>query len=863
MQHWQSRYTYPAAVLVIVLATFALYAGIVFPRDLDAIHPWSSDAWGHLIKAVYLRQEIGEGNWYPDLFPEWYSGQQMLRYFPPITYFALVGLTELTGNIYMAGNYLLLIAALVGGVSVLLFAPRIGLGWATMAGVFFVIFPDNLRVAFAEGNLPRIISTALLPAAFYFLVNLMEHNGRKRDFLGLVFLVGLIVLSHAMMAGIAMFGFGMYAVSYWLVGRGPLKTAAIGAGALTIGLFVSAWWMFPSLTGGITELDNAASSEAIAQFPVSISFNPGLRSTDHEIFYVGLSVLIATLISWPLWSRLEPWVKSMVPVTLIMMLIGSTLIVEIWRALPAHQLFWPLRFMSFASLLLVLNSLIVASTMFKLSVAPRMRWLRFAALAIPLLMLADFQPSTALIRTREIPDDVASIAEQLRERSGWRVATADLSRLGSAPAMLFTTEGGREQIFGWAFQGSITAALLARVNQSMEQGHLGYTVSRLERLGTDDVVYLPQADIDPGFRPALESEGFEIVHTAGRLTLFHKDGAPRAVDIPLKVFGIGSGANNISLLFPEVTTGTSDNIEDYDMDFLELFDVIVLSRFTFNNRQSAEQQIENLAAQGKTIVVDLTSAPLDTLSREPKFLGVYGEPVLQIKQARTIIDGVVSPLLPFTDEFGTWRSVTPQGADEVLIPFEYISIEGTALSRNVYGDGQVIFVGLNLMFHAAITDDPLAIRMLETILGIEAKRPSGDRTIPLDNYVASEDGWRFDITLPSEQWVLLPMGMHAGTSVEAQGETVDIVGVESLILAKLPGGTSSVHIKSEQTGIYTIGRATTVIGVLVVLYYLIGGYRGALIARLRGRRKDESPESPETPDTQRKPGSAASTGAGP
>ena len=145
------------------------------------------------------------------------------------------------------------------------------------------------------------------------------------------------------------------------------------------------------------------------------------------------------------------------------------------------------------------------------------------------------------------------------------------------------------------------------------------------------------------------------------------------------------------------------------------------------------------------------------------------------------------------------------------------------VSRTLYGEGQVIFVGLNLMFHEAVNDDPLAIRILESVLGIPAKRPSGDKTIAMENYEASEDGWRFNITLPSEQWVLLPMGMHGGTSVEVGGEKVDIVGVESLILAKLPGGTSSVHIKSEQTGIYAIGRATTVIGVLATLYNLTSG----------------------------------------
>ena len=67
---------------VILVAALILYQGIIFPRDEEKIYPWSSDNWGHLIKAVYLREQIAQGVWYPDLFPEWYSGQQMLRYFP-------------------------------------------------------------------------------------------------------------------------------------------------------------------------------------------------------------------------------------------------------------------------------------------------------------------------------------------------------------------------------------------------------------------------------------------------------------------------------------------------------------------------------------------------------------------------------------------------------------------------------------------------------------------------------------------------------------------------------------------------------------------------------------------------------------
>ena len=53
----------------------------------------------------------------------------------------------------------------------LLFSRRYGLFWATLGGVFLVLMPDNLRVAFAEGNLPRVLASALLPATFYFTLN--------------------------------------------------------------------------------------------------------------------------------------------------------------------------------------------------------------------------------------------------------------------------------------------------------------------------------------------------------------------------------------------------------------------------------------------------------------------------------------------------------------------------------------------------------------------------------------------------------------------------------------------------------------------------------------------------------------------
>jgi len=806
---------------VITAAGLFLFWGLLFPRDPDVVYPWSSDAWGHLIKAEYLQEQMELGQYYPDLFPAWYSGQQMLRYYAPLPYYILVGILGITGSIWTAGNVFMAVCSLFGALSFLLFAKRIGLFWATLGALLFLILPDNLRVTFAEGNMPRVLATALLPLAFYFLVNLVERGGRRRDFVGVVVVMGLVVLAHAMMAAIFLLGLGLYVVAFWLVLRAHPRLVGLGALALVSGLLVSAWWLLPSLTGGITELNQAAASEAVATFPVNVVLNPGLRAGDKEIFYVGVALISLPLLAFPLWGRLDPWARALVIVALLMGLISSTLVNDFWKALPLNQLFWPLRFMSFAGFALLLAALTVARSLFAAGSARRRRLLRFAALAVPVLLLVDAWPSVALAHARERPEDVVQIAHELRELDGWRVATADLSRLGSAPSMLFTTEGGREQVFGWAFQGSITAPLIARINQAMGQDHIPYAVSRFARLGADDIAYLPTPEISLSFSDGLFDAGYEVVASHGRLRLYHRDGVPRAMRVPLRVLGIGEGTNNLALLFPETIVGSSSNINDYAPEFLNQFDVLVLSRFTYDVRKEAEDMVVDFASDGKRVIIDLTGAPLDPLSREPKFLGVYGEALLQITQARTVIDGVLSPLLPFTDEYGPWRAVTPQGVDEVIVSFDYPAARGVALGRNSYGDGYVDFLGLNLIFHAAVTNDPFAIRLLEPLIGAESGVLPADEVISLVGYEALEDGYRFEVTAERDEWLLFPMGHHSGTAVTVDGVETRIIGMETLILAHIPAGTHQIHILSNETRVYLIGRAATAIGLMTVFGYLL------------------------------------------
>ena len=47
------------------------------------------------------------------------------------------------------------------------------------------------------------------------------------------------------------------------------------------------------------------------------------------------------------------------------------------------------------------------------------------------------------------------------------------------------------------------------------------------------------------------------------------------------------------------------------------------------------------------------------------------------------------------------------------------------------------------------------------------------------------------------------------------------MGIETLTLAHLPAGTHRVHIGSNETGIYFIGRAATGVGIILVIGYVI------------------------------------------
>jgi uncharacterized membrane protein len=827
-----------------------VYGDVLFLDDPAVRYPWSSDAWGHLIKAEYLISEIGEGRLYPDLFPQWYNGQQMLRYYAPLPYYALAALLPFTSDSFSAGHLFLFIAALSGGLSMLLFSRRFGLLPATVGGILLILMHDNIRVAFAEGNIPRVMASAFLPAVAYFAIELLDApKPNVWRFAGLAALIALVVITHAMMAAILGACIVLLAAVYWTQRWDRLPNALLAVAAVVTGVLLSGWWILPSLTGGITELNVEAASAGLSSIAWSETFGPLGRYANIESFYIGLAAVFGLLIAVGFWRRLGAVSRALLVTSLVTLTISTTLLNPAYSALPMHQLFWPLRFMSFAGFLAVLTIVALLSVLWNRK-GRRYRMERYIAAAMIALFLLDAVPSLRLTGPRDLPHEIAHVSNLLADSGGWRVAAADLSQLGSSPTYLFSTVGGREQVFGWAFQGAPTAPLLGMVNQGIEKGNAHFALSRLDLLGADSLVvlkpeYAHTYPISQEFVDEIPRYGYRTVYEGERVLLYQKEGSPRVYRIEPDVFAVGSASRNLALVFPQVVVGTENAIDAYPLEFLASFDTLILCGFTWNDKGRAEDIVRALSRMGKNVVIDLTGTPVDPVARIPEFLGVYGERVRISNFVSLRFDGFEGRLAPYDTEYSPWQAYVPQGLDSKQITFDIASVQATVAGRKLTGDSShVTFIGLNLPFHAVLTRDPAAIALLESVTGLDANDGMVTEAVPLTSYKPSEAGYDLRVTAPSSGYYIVPVAHHSGTEVEIDGRGVDSLSVEMLTLVRLEEGEHHVRVLSEPTAIYGIGKAASLTGLLIVAAATVPGLlrRWHLIAQNAPRRSPRAAE---------------------
>jgi uncharacterized membrane protein len=803
-----------AAITLLVLLALLIYHSILFPASVTPGYPWGSDTLGHILRAETMQEGIQQGDWLPRLMPDWYLGIQLFRYYPPLPYILLAGLTALGHDPVAAANWFLFLCALAGGLSWLAF--RRWTGWvpALLGGGLYLFLPDNIRVAFAEGNLPRALATALLPLAIYFLLRMVNSDHRPLDRVGLALCMAAIVLTHAMMAAIYAACFALLIGLLWSFRAIKTRPAAWAITTIMAGLLLSGWWLLPSLTGGITEINAAAMTEALAVIPFQNYLNPFIRANNPEVIYIGVALLVLAISALGFSPKRNRYSLALTLTGLCGVLITTPGFNQVFNALPLHNLLWPLRFLGIASTLLLL------ALVWRLEVWSRQApWI--AGLGIALLAL-DGAGSLFLIHLRPLQPDLPAISQELALLPGWREATLDQSVLGSGPAYLFTAAGKREQVFGWAYQGASNASDVAALNDAMQYGQLAYLADRLNRMGVDDVVLWKGAPNAAQTATTLQQAGFLPAYDGKITSLYHRDGSPRAFQAQDTILGIGQAVRPYAFLFPQITVGGSQYLEDYSVQELESFQTILLAGFHWRNQAAAENLVRQVAASRTRVLIDLTGVSDDPLARIPHFLDVWGERVVLAGDPLSI-DGANHSyrIGGFSQDGSLWYTYTPQGLDGIALESNYLDEPLTVYGYRQVPNGQVWFLGLNLAYHAMLTQDPAAIALLSDVLQLPAQSPSDINTIPLEGYLATSSGYQFSIDLNEATRLIVPVAYQEGMQVKLDGKAIPATASEDMPSFSAPAGRHAVQIRLGQTPVYFIGYFATLIGGLLILLSLL------------------------------------------
>lgn len=818
---------------LLILAAAALIYGGLFTAPADLRFPWGSDTWGHLWKAEYLLDHLRAKGSIPRFTSAWYNGIEPFRHWAPLPYVLLLGLRLLTGDIFVAGQLYVVLCAVIGSLSWLAFRRQIGWVGALGAAMVWLIWPDHLRVAFSEGNLPRVLGTALAPLTVYlFLQVLQNRRPRLHQSLGLVVVIHLVVLSHAMVGAIYAASLSLFALIHLLMGGGRWQDHARAWGLLVLGILTAGWWLLPSLVGGLVGQGEADFSQVIAFFAPTDSFNPTLRYHNPDMFYWGLALIPLLGYGFWTWAKRPVWSRAALLTGLTLIVITFPFLRSVYLSLPLHHLLWPTRFASFAGALFLIGGLPGPEE----SAVPSQRTLTAAISAgLALLLVLDGVGSAHLITARPPNPEMQAAINQIPADQPARVAILDQSALGSAPSFLLSHGSVREQIFGWAWQGATTSPNLVWLNTALVEKHYVFLFDRLLEMGTTDIVLMrrlteqeaatgQESVLEQPFEEVAAQFGFSRTWSGESLDLYARTDGPYATAPQYPALAIGRYADNLAYLFPQVEVGKRLELDSYSLAELLRYEVVVLTGPSWKRRPDAESLVRDLVRSGVRVVVDMAGMPLGVLSKRPEFLGVYGEPISLGASAPGMQrnSGEVVMLTPFPTDDGTWHTMIPQGLTMEDGFIHYFGSPTATLGTLTLPEGDLHFAGLNLIFHASRTRDPAAISLLAEMLTLPPDTAPVRSFLPLDHWEPNDDGATLSLAVPSgTDRLIIPISLLDSLQIQSgEGAPLDLEPIHNLIGLHVEPGEWDLTISVTPTRWHTVGAVVSVLALGTLLFML-------------------------------------------
>lgn len=706
---------------ILLSTAILLCAGLITILYLlrGGIYPWGTDLYGHLYKGHFLYEEFIKGNIFPLYSDHWYNGIQLFRYWPPMTYYMILVMELITqGDVLTAYFALVFFIFIGGGFAWILWGAATGrnrLGLCIALLWFFL--PDNIRVLFAEGNLPRVIITNTFP---YLLLAIWQYfQTRKKRYILSIFLLGcFITFTHAMISAMVGLTLFIFSFLYGMLNNKKREVFEITIAAL-FGIALAGIWLYPAFKGGMLSMDK----EAVAQisnsltFPITQSLNPFYTLKQADAFYFGLSTFIICICGL-LYSPTKS--KAGFAVAVIVFFGTTKALLPILSKLPMSQLFWMMRFVPLALACLLCGVFLWHNLKKKVLI-----------FFILIMLLDCINPLKMLFYTTKEP----KLSKELKIATAaatHRVAMIDLSAFGSYPSFYISYNDMNKdlkQTFGWAWQGAKTGSNIVGLNTAIEKSWYEYFFDRALELGIDTLL-VKKDDIKQMDEFLLMAGHYEFmkIHESNNSMILHKNtSSDYGTKVTYEGLGIGKYASNITYMFPKFQVGNSVFIDDYSVQELLKYKSIYMAGFRYKDKQKSEEIIKEISRKGVKVVVDLTNADVDLYTSRAEFLEVAAQPIrFYDSYGQVSIKDTSMSFTEFPRENREWNTIYLENLDVVqgsaTVNNQIFNCLGTKYNDNIH------FVGFNLPYFALVTKDDKAMDILQSITGITS-RQAPDREI--------------------------------------------------------------------------------------------------------------------------------------
>lgn len=828
---WLNIFSTLIALIVVILMLIFIFRNVLFkpgpPVGIDTL------SFTHTAKIIadYWQQHHKIAL----VDPHWYNNFE-IKYAPPLIHLFIIPIYWLTNNLDYTGTLVFFIIALLSALAMFfVLRKKFNLLTTFLGSIMWVLAP----VVFTEAR-TKALALVFFPLAFYCTNQLLEKGGYKR-LLILSFLLGLALLAHPMTGLVIMAAMVIYSFLYILFSSKKsgihflmLLVAQIFALAL-VSFYLIPFVLEYSKVFAMSEETLRQTSffsiyyllkNIIPVIYILVSFYAVIQNRQAQKTALFILSLLAFYLS----------LGVNAPVPIIISFIRPSL----WCYVATFGFIYltasAIDFRKTAGFKIISVKIAAALVILTLGLYQSDKIYHFTQLSNPQQvffeqeLLNKFTQNDGRVMPVHATFGITLFWPELAEATGF----------SSNDGLYFALARTGPNI-AWIFD-DIEYGFGNQAINAIKYQNVRYVLMRAE-FQADEELYLknPQA-FSPlrqkrmgyalDFLKKMEEDNFKIVYQGKDYILYYKDQASEyLIPIKEKTLVVGNYANTAAAVLSDrnlmVIQGNSTFIDDYDLDFLEHFDSLVLYGFGYHDKQKAEAIIKEYAKGGGKVMIDFQGIEKGRLEDLPYFLGVTGITKKITNNLTFEKNNDSANYIPTKIEIPNEIQDLTGFGNYAEKPFKewgfmsYMGLDGSVLKMNETGEetdivgykeiegpegasSKVWFVGGNLYYHAFLTHNEQEIEFIKEIVHNDnVTTDQNSPTITFSNQILEPESKKFSYIAEKSTPVLISFTYSPYWKAYSDGQEIKIYRVENLMALNLPEGDHQIEMK------YKLGNSPT------------------------------------------------------